>query len=201
MGKYDTWNDWQLKYVDEHYPYERAEDVGKAIGKSTSSVMYMAHSRGIYKDKEALHRIKSIANSGENSGNFKGYVQKTQEGYVVCRKIGHPSANGRGYVKRSRLVVEENLGFILPKEFVVHHINGIKDDDRIENLAIMTKGAHSAFHGRAGRNIPKGAKHYRFKELDVEEMRNMRSKGYTVERICKSFGITKQTYYKRMERE
>lgn len=198
MIRDDIWQQWQLDYLEEHYPFERAEDVGKAIGRSVGAVMHKAHSRGIYKDKDALRKIKSISNSGSNNGNFKGYMQKTNEGYILCRSIGHPNANCRGYVRRSRLVVEDHLGFILPKEFVVHHINGIKDDDRIENLAVMTTGAHSAFHGKAGRNIPKGKNHYRYKELDINEMKDMRENGCTIEKICKTFGITKHTYYKRM---
>jgi hypothetical protein len=50
-----------------------------------------------------------------------------------------------------RVVMEKHLGYILPKEFDVHHINGNKEDNRIENLAVMTHEAHTILHNRRGR--------------------------------------------------
>ena len=195
------WEQWQLDYVDAHYPYERAEDVAKVVGKSVSSVMFIAHSRGVYKDKEALSKIMHVSNAGANSGNFGGYISRTKEGYIRRFVPEHPNANSRGYVSEHRLVVEKHLGFILPKEFVVHHINGIKDDNRIENLAIMAFGAHSALHGKMGRNQPKGEQHYRYKKIDTEEVKRMRANGHTVKEICKKYEITKFTYYKKLKEE
>ena len=44
--------------------------------------------------------------------------------------------------------MENALGVKLTKDFVVHHINGNKMDNRIENLAIMTCKAHSILHNQ-----------------------------------------------------
>lgn len=198
-----TWRHWteeEVEYIRKHYPFERAEDVGKALGRSNAAVMHKAHENGIYKDKEALSKIMSVSNSGANSGNFNGYRAR-RDGYVFRYVPEHPYSDSRGYVGEHRLVVEEHLGTFLTREFVVHHINGIKDDNRIENLAVMTVGAHSAFHGRAGRNIPRAEKHYRYKNVDVDEMKKMRNEGCTVNEICKRFDICKHTYYKRMKGE
>lgn len=193
-----AWSHDQIVYVIEHYPYERAKDVGDAIGRSAGAVMHIARSHGVHKDPEALSRIKSISNSGANSGNFNGYRAKAQEGYILRYAPDHPHANSRGYIGEHRLVMEEHIGAILPKEFVVHHLNGVKDDNRIENLAVMTVGAHSSFHGKIGRNMQKGEKHYRYKKVDIEEIKHMRSEGYKVDEICKKFNICRFTYYKRM---
>ena len=195
------WTDDEIRYVIEHYPYERADDVAKAIMRSPGAVMHIAHDHGVYKDKEALSRIKSISNSGKNSGNFKGFRQRTKDGYIWCKAEGHPYANSRGYVKEHRLVMEKYLGCILPREFVVHHLNGIKDDNRIENLAVMTFGAHSALHGKLGRNMPRGPNNRKYKNVDVEALKQMRTTGLTVDQICQRFNICKYTFYKKIEED
>ena len=199
MKKGQEWTDEQIAYLKEHYPFERAEDVGIAIGRTVNSVMFMAHKHGIYKDKNALSKIMSISNSGKNSGNFNGYKTKTKEGYIRCYRPEHPYANSRGYVNEHRLIVEEHLGVILSKEFAVHHINGKKDDNRIENLAVMTVGAHSALHGRMGRNIPRGERNPKYKSVNVEELKHMREEGQTVDQICKKMNICKFTFYKKIK--
>jgi hypothetical protein len=45
-----------------------------------------------------------------------------------------------------RLVVEENLGRKLNPSEVVHHINGVKTDNRLLNLAVQDRSDHSRMH-------------------------------------------------------
>lgn len=62
--------------------------------------------------------------------------QDSRHGYVYLRRPDHPSAHRQGWVPEHRLVVEEHLGrFLLPDE-TVHHINGVCDDNRLENLEL-----------------------------------------------------------------
>lgn len=196
-----AWTKEQIDYVIIHYPYERAEDVGNALGRSAGAVMHIARNNGVHKDPEALSRIKSISNSGKNSGNFKGYRARSQQGYILRYAPDHPHSNSRGYIGEHRLVIEEHLGFILPDGFVVHHINGVKDDNRIENLAVMTAGAHSTLHGKMGRNMPKGERNYKYKAVDAQELKRMRAEGYTVNQICEKLNICKFTFYKKIKEE
>ncbi len=102
---------------------------------------------GVYK------RTKSVWNKGkkcpqtsmEKNGSWKG--GRIRRGKYISIKIPtHPMSDKSGYIKEHILVMEKYLGRYLTKDERVHHINGIKDDNRIENLKLMTQGEHSSFH-------------------------------------------------------
>lgn len=92
---------------------------------------------------------RSTAARGQNNPAWRGGRAKHSAGYVLRLVPGHPRANVNGYVKESIIVVEDCLERkLLPSE-IVHHINGIRDDNRPENLAVMPEKHHREFHAFA----------------------------------------------------
>lgn len=72
---------------------------------------------------------------GNNNSSWKGGFKHIQ-GYKYILNKNHPHATMKGYVKEHHLVVEKKIGRFLLKGEVIHHINGIRNDNRIENLQL-----------------------------------------------------------------
>ncbi len=82
---------------------------------------------------------------GENNHQWKG-GWTTKSGYIYVYMPDHPNANGDGYIAEHRLIMEKHLGRHLAKEEVVHHVNGLRWDNRIENLEVLDKHKHHSAH-------------------------------------------------------
>lgn len=87
------------------------------------------------------------------------------QGYVFVYDPHHPRADHNGYVREHILVWERFHNKSLPTGWVVHHLNGIKSDNRPENLVAMTKARH----------IDQAApykKRIRQLEIEIEQLRH-----------------------------
>lgn len=69
-------------------------------------------------------------------------------GYVRIYEPEHPRSTKAGWVHEHRLVVERILGRQLSPDEHVHHLNGTKDDNRPENLQVLSHGEHSTLTGK-----------------------------------------------------
>ncbi len=80
----------------------------------------------------------SLSKLKENNPNWKYGKIKYKTGYVGIL-VGNTKTGGK-YILEHRLVMEKHLGRKLDKNEYVHHRNGIKDDNRIENLELILRG-------------------------------------------------------------
>jgi endogenous inhibitor of DNA gyrase (YacG/DUF329 family) len=70
-------------------------------------------------------------------------VKKDNHGYVMIWEPSHPRKAFHGWQYEHRFLVEKSIGRMLEKSEHVHHINGVKDDNRLENLEIMDANDHA----------------------------------------------------------
>jgi len=89
--------------------------------------------------------------------HFEDGKQRTKQGYLLVHlsqgDFFSSMLNGGGNVMDHRLVMAKSLGRCLQKWEIVHHKNGIKDDNRIENLELTaSNGDHIREHTRGYRD-------------------------------------------------
>ena len=82
---------------------------------------------------------------GDRGYGWKGGKIKTRSGYVKIRKPDHPRQSN-GYVYEHILTMEQQLGRYITQDETVHHKNGIRDDNKVENLELWSRN-----HGTGGR--------------------------------------------------
>lgn len=86
-------------------------------------------------------RGRSYYSLGERNPSWNGGRKIDKNGYVQLYCPNHPYRDKHNCVREHRLVMEQKLGrYLLPDE-VVDHINGVKDDNRPENLRLFSSNA------------------------------------------------------------
>lgn len=87
--------------------------------------------------KQGKHKSCGCFRGGATHRNATSRVYNA-DGYAFVVAAGHPRANNSGRVREHILVMEESLGrHLLPGE-EVHHRNGVRDDNRVENLELWS---------------------------------------------------------------
>lgn len=76
---------------------------------------------------------------GKNNPCWRG-GKTIRNGYIYVYCPDHPHATKTKCVLEHHLIMEQHLGrYLKPNQLeVVHHINGIKTDNRIENLELFS---------------------------------------------------------------
>lgn len=138
----------------------------------------------ILSDEEKERRLANLRHFGqmEEHYNWKGGRITNEAGYVMVRSPEHPM-NNEGYVLEHRLVLEDFLrkeypgspflmnisgGIYLKPDVVVHHINGKKDDNRLDNIFPLTPALHSFWH-QSKLPVEEKIKYIKEKLLELEK--------------------------------
>ena len=86
-------------------------------------------------------RCRACGNRGSRH-YWKGGKIRTDGGYIIVKTYPsdffYPMATKVGYIPEHRLVIAKSLNRCLLPWELVHHKNGVKDDNRIENLELIT---------------------------------------------------------------
>lgn len=113
----------------------------------------------------------------ERRSTYKGRSVDSS-GYVVVRKS---SGKGRSkQVREHRVVMEQHLERQLEPWEHVHHINGDKQDNRPENLELLSVVEHGKHHARA------------YREKFIAPVRSLYDRGSPYSRIAQELGIGQQ---------
>lgn len=116
--------------------------------------------RSEYMKGEANHQFGMV---GDKNSSFKDSDLVTNYGYILEYCPGHPHPHDRSNqttrVLQHRLVVERNASRfddhffemidgwkVLKLEYDVHHINEDKQDNRVENLQVISRSEHTSYH-------------------------------------------------------
>ena len=104
--------------------------------KPQAKYFYNGRFKGYRKTCEDHHGYKY--RKGENNSAWKGGRLLSKDGYVL---VLHPERyHKKGisrYMLEHRLVMERKIGRKLESNEIVHHLNGIRTDNRIENLVLI----------------------------------------------------------------
>jgi len=125
----------QARYTWKHHKHPHIGLKGKDA--------YWAYGRAKSAEEIEKHRKK---NSGALNYRWKGGRRGRGDGYVLVYSPDHPCAGRDKAILEHRLIMEQFIGRYLEPWECVHHKNGVKDDNRIENLELMNRETHARLH-------------------------------------------------------
>lgn len=131
-------------------------DIGQKYSCQSETIRYHLKKTGIaFRSRGMQTQIARAKYSREKHHSWKG-GKYLDHGYWKILMWEHPNHDNDGYIAEHRFLMEEFLkktdpshpaleDNYLSKQWIVHHKNGVKTDNRLENLEVMPRNQHHSW--------------------------------------------------------
>jgi hypothetical protein len=134
-GRPAFWTDERLAWLIEQHSAGRSQsDLARELGITQTSISVRFRAVGIYARRGREHHGTWKGGRIEIAGGYVGVLATEDD-------LPYGTPNASGYILEHRLVMGRALGRRLARTETVHHINGDRADNRLENLQLR-QGAH-----------------------------------------------------------
>lgn len=99
-------------------------------------------------------------------------------------------------LRKHRFVMEEFIGRSLSKNELVHHIDGNRQNNDIENLKIVTRSEHKKLHPEIGKDTQWKQKYF----FNREELVELRKRGLSTYKIAKKYKCSQPTILRELKK-
>lgn len=142
---------------------------------------------------------------------WNGYKVDPEAG-IVYGKRGEPlKASGNHYIlvgshgkpnKKAHRIIWEVVHGPIPKGMQINHLNGIKNDNRITNLELVTEGQNRRHAYRTGlQHAPNGETNY-WAKLTSDQVREIRQcKSMSQRQLARKYGVGRTTIQRILQRK
>lgn len=139
-------------------------EIANKFGCSASGIDTRLRKMDCMRNLSEANKIAYKKYPKQSFTHFKGGKYTDKAGYILVLAPNHPRGGKGRYVFEHILVWEHCHNKSVPKGYIIHHLNGIKSDNRPENLVAMPRAKHTAL-------LEPYKKHIRKLEIENRQLR------------------------------